>query len=247
MTIGADRGRPARPAALVRLVAMAAVLLAGAAGAQAPEGSDQAKAQVIPAKPAWKWTLEERLAARFEPEGMKRRVAREAEMARKSAAQFGERFDIAPDQQSIDGKSEPELFTPIELFDSLLSSAFHESARAEQEMRSWIEDRAAVLGLGSDLWVRLEKVAAPYLRLRDERSLRALQALSQSKNHEDSVNDKRALCRARAEALTAAKAEFGEETFLRLLYEVRASTMSLTYSAGEGSIDHLRYIEGGCR
>jgi hypothetical protein len=178
---------------------------------------------------------------------MKRRVAREAELAKKTAAQFGERFDVSPDQQSIDGKSEPELFLPGELFTFLLNDAFHESALHEQEMRTSIEERAAVLGFGSDLWVRLEKVTAPYLRLRDERNLRALAAHARSEAHEDSEKDSLALCRALAKAFAAAKEEFGEEELLRLLYEVEASTMSLTFGSTEDMSDHLRYREGGCR
>jgi hypothetical protein len=45
------------------------------------------------AKPAWKWTIEERLHARFDP-------------ARKSAA--------------LDGRLHPELFVPLELIDDLV-------------------------------------------------------------------------------------------------------------------------------
>lgn len=243
---GAGRRHPACTVALVRVAALAGVLLAAAAGAQSPEGGQPEKAQGKPVKPAWQWTLDERLAARFDPEGMKRRADREAELAKKTAAQFGERFDIAPGQHSIDGKSEPELFLPGELFNSLLSSAFHENALHQREMRTWIEERAAVLGFGSDLWRRLERVTAPYLRLRDERNLRALAAASRAEAHEDSAEERRAICRAHAQALAAAKAEFGEEALLRLLYEVKAPTMSVTNEGTEGMSDHLRYMEGGC-
>ena len=244
---GADRALPAPRGALTRVMVFAGVFLAAVAGAQAPEGSQQERAQGKPAKPAWQWTLEERLAARFDPEGIKRRAAREAELAKKTAAQFGERFDISPGQHSIDGKSEPELFLPGELFNSLLSATFHENALHEQEMRTWIEERAAVLGFGSDLWLRLEKVSAPYLRLRDERNLRALAAATRSEAYEDSEEVKLALCRAHAKALAAAKVEFGEEAILRLLYEVKAPTMSLTHEVTEDMSDHLRYMEGGCQ
>jgi hypothetical protein len=243
----ADRGRPRRLVAVSLAVGLAGVFLAGAAGAQAPEGSQQEKSQGKPAKPAWQWTLEERLAVRFDSEGMKRRVAREAESAKKTAARFGERFDIAPGQHSIDGKSEPELFLPSELFDVLLSDAFHENTLHQREMRPHLEERAAILGFGSDLWTRLEKVGAPYLRLRDERNLRALAAAARSEEFKDSEKNGLMICRAKAKALADAKIEFGEQALLRLLYEAVAPTLSIGFQTEEGLADRLRFIEEGCQ
>lgn len=247
ITRGGDRVRPRRLMAVTLAAGLTAIFLAGAAGAQAPDGSQTVRAQGKPAKPAWQWTLEERLAARFDPEGMKRRAARESELAKKTAAQFGERFDIAPGQHSIDGKSEPEFFLPSELFDVLLSGAFHENALHQQEMRARLEERAAILGFGSDLWARLEKVGAPYMRLRDERHLRALTAAARSEEFEDSERDRLMICRAKAKALADAKTEFGEQAFLRLLYETVAPTLSIGSQSEEGMADRLRYIEEGCQ
>jgi hypothetical protein len=228
------------------VLALAAFLLGEIAVAQTQENG-AATRHDKPGKPAWQWTLEERLEARFNPEAMKARSAREAELAKKTAAQFGERFDFSPDQHSIDGKREPELFLPGELFHALLSDAFPDNALQQEEMRSRIEERAAVIGFGSDLWIRLERVAAPYLRLRDERNLHALEALARSEAFEDSEKDSLARCRALARALADAKAEFGDKVFLRLLYEAKAPTMSLGYSSNEGLSDRLRFMEGGCQ
>lgn len=227
-------------------LALAAFFLGGSAVAQTQENAAATK-QEKPEKPAWQWTLDERLAARFDPEGMKRRAAEDAALRRKSEIQFGERFDAPDDQLALDGRKEPALFLPGELFNALLSSAFHENAFHEQEVRSWIEERAAILGFGSDIWVRLEKVTAPYLRLRDESHLRALEAHARSEDYETSEKETLEICRAQAQALAAAKAEFGEQAFLRLLYEVRASTLSITYIGTEGTSDHLRFREGGCQ
>jgi len=246
MKAGTTSGLRRHLGELESALVLAGVLLAGVSAGQAPQGDQQA-AQAEPRKPAWQWTLEERLAARFDPEGMKTRAAREAEEGKKAAAKFGERFEVSPDQHTLQGRLEPELFTPGELFNVLLSDAFHDNALHQKEMRSAIEERAAVLGLGSDLWQRLEKVAAPYLRLRDERNLRALSSASRSESFEEPEAESRARCRARTNALADAKSEFGEEAFLRLLYEALAPTMSITYSATEMSADRLRASEGGCR
>src|SRR5215218_5432790 len=129
-----------RPGMLGGALALAAFLGVGAA-AQTQENGTATK-QDKPGKPAWQWTLDERLAARFDPEGMKRRAAEDAALRRKSEIQFGERFDAPDDQQTIVGRQEPALFLPGELFNLLLSDAFHENALHEQELRSWIEERA---------------------------------------------------------------------------------------------------------
>jgi hypothetical protein len=231
---------------VIGVLAFAAFLLGESAVAQIQENGAATK-HGKPRKPAWQWTLDERLAARFDPESMKARAAREAELAKKTAAQFGESFDVSPDQHTIDGKIEPELFLPGELFHALLSDAFPDNALQRQEMRSWIEERAAVIGFGSDFWIRLEKVAASYLKLRDERNLRALEALARSETFEESEKDSLARCRALGKALADAKAEFGDEAFLRLLYEAKAPAMSLGYSSTEGLSDRLRFMEGGCQ
>jgi hypothetical protein len=58
------------------------------------------------------------------------------------------------------------------------------------------------------------------------------------------------LCRLRARALSAAKAEFGEEAFLRLLYEAVAPEVTLlAVGSGPSPEDaaRSRYIAGGCR
>ncbi len=220
--------------------------LGGSAIAQSQENGTSTR-QEKPKKPAWQWTVEERLAARFDPEGMKVRAAREAELARKTAARFGESFDISSDQHSIDGKREPELFLPGELFDALLSHAFHHSSLHQREMRPYIEERAAVLGFGSDLWVRLEKVAAPFLRLQGEQQLRVLAAAGHAQELKDSDHDNLMICRAQSKAFADAKAAFGEQAFLRLLYEAVAPTMSLGYQLKEGMADQLRFRERGCR
>jgi len=228
-----------------RVVAAAvAFLLAGAASAQPRESTAVANSG---RKPAWQWALDERLAARFNPAAMKARAAQDAAGRERAAAQFGERFDAEADQHSINGRREPELLLPSEVFRNLISRAFPEDGQGQGEVRRRFEEGAAVLGFGSDFWVRLETVAAPYLKVRNDRYQRAMAALARSEAPESSESDELAHCRSLAQALNEAKAEFGDELFLRLLYQEVAPTMAITYSVDEGTRDRLRSQEGGCR
>jgi hypothetical protein len=191
--------------------------------------------------------VEERLAARFDPAAMKARAAEDAVSREKAEAMFGEHFEAPVDQHSVVGSRNPELLLPIELFRNLISNAFPEDGRDHGYPRERIEEAAAALGIGSDLWPRLEKAATPYLQVRNARYRRAMAALARSEELEDSASDDFAHCRSLAQALTAAKAEFGEETLLRLLYQEVAPNIGITYNLDQETRNRLRSMERGCQ
>jgi hypothetical protein len=218
-------------------------------------------------KPAWKWTLEERLAARLDPAAIKARHIKEAAY-QKAMAEHWKKLGIAKEDaaeedasdnssnavtSTINGSESPELFLPSELFEHLLEG-FSSDEVDRVEIRRLYGDRATALGFGSDLWSRLEKVVSPYLELRNERERKALAARARnSSRHGDSRDDDSAMdaddllfCRSRAEALSAAKAEFGEESFLRLLYEAVAPSLSRTFFVNATLAEQQRFLEGGC-
>lgn len=217
-------------------------------GAALPGGPVAGQAQNAPAgesarKPAWRWSVDERIAARVDPARAAARRARLEAQQEKWRTLFGIKShpDVRP---SIEGRTEPELLMPTELFSALISDAFPEDGQPN-EMKERIEEGAVVLGFGNDLWPRLERVTAPYLRLRKENYERAMAGRALTGNEDKS--QQLLGCRARAEALARAKAEFGDEHFLRLLYEVVATTLSVTYTGEDGTASHLRFMEGGCR
>jgi len=101
------------------LVAAIALLLLGVPAVQGAEPQKD-----LPKKPAWQWTLDERLAARLDPESM---AARAAENRAKTAAILKrqgvnyvpqEQAGPAPLQDQIDGSKNPELFLTTELVDT---------------------------------------------------------------------------------------------------------------------------------
>lgn len=159
---------------------------------------------------------------------------------------FGGEIDLPESQPSIDGHREPELLLPHELFTVLIGEVFPEDGR-QSEMKGRFEDGAVVLGFGGDLWKRLEKSASPYLKLRKEHYQIAMAARARSQSLEEDEAAARLECHARADALVKAKAEFGEELFMRLLYEAVAPVYSIGYTAEAYEVDRLRSREGGCR
>src|SRR5215203_6197679 len=114
-----------------------------------------------PGKPAWRWTAEERLARRFDPEAMKARVAEQRAEQSASHMLFPKIDDglFAEGEEgtsgitdTLDGRKHPELFFPDELFASLLNDGFPPAGEPRSETRRPIEERAAALGFGRDDW-----------------------------------------------------------------------------------------------
>jgi hypothetical protein len=204
-----------------------------------------AKAGEAP-KPAWKWTIEERLAERFAPERRKARLASAQAQLQEMPGLTGlTETQIEQLQVSIDGAETPELLLPSELWVALLIKAYPWDGRRQQENRRAIEARAAALGFGADFWPRLGGVVSNLLELRREADRLGLA------EHMNIPADPRlkvpltpeVLCGAKDDALAAALAEFGEEAFLRFLYKAIAPEVN----APESSPEKLRRLEGGCR
>lgn len=237
--------------ALVTLITLTAWNPPAGATAQPPVKNDK------PGKPAWRWTLEERLAMRFDPEAIKARAAkrvaeREAMLLRMPPQSEDDLFSTPEpriaDRDTIEGWKTPELFLPTELFDHLLDMGFPPAGTFQEEGRQVIETRAVALGFGHDLWIRLERAAAPYLKLQAEHRRLAIARASTPSVKERPENDlSLPLCRARADAFAAAKAELGEESFLRLLYLGVTPSFSTSYSVEEGLAEKMLYVERGCR
>jgi hypothetical protein len=235
-------------------LALIVLCLAGATAARAQEGKAIRGFQ----KPAWKWTPEERLAKRFDPEAMRARAEARATKQRAMAEKFPSMAADFPkgwfegkgpsNQQTIEGDKTPELFMPSELFTFLIDDGFPPDGRDQSELRLGIEERAAAIGFGRDLWNRIEKAATPYLKLQREHFRRAMANPSRASEVEsDELSDAQIrLCRVRTKALAQVKAELGEEAFLRLLYEAVAPAKHVTYVLSESSPEHVRFQEGGC-
>ncbi len=225
------------------LVARVALLLlgtgfwAGAVLAQDPE--------VRKVKEPWEWTTEERLEARYDPQGISQRNLRAME-------EWGQTPEKLHGETSrmirIDGEWNPELFLPWELFQHLVGSGYLDPQEFRQPWREVRMDRAQHLPLGERFWQRLETAVGPYLALvRAERQgFETPRRLADSTAEADAEVASQLLCEARADALEAARQEFGGQTFDRFLYEAVAPGVGIGHSADRGPWI-LEYVGRGCR
>ncbi len=218
----------------------------------APPEHDQATpATAIPqtkTKEAWEWTVEERIAARTDLIQVSRRlndahtdhVQTNAESGTRGAQVTGNRFaDV------IDGKQNPELFLPTELFENFMTLGF-----IGDTWRDVFDPELEANGLPADLWERLAKIDARFiddLRYQD-RLLTRGKGLAPGER--GAINAQLAgfavtLCRDNADALANARAEFGV-AIDRFLYRVVArDRASFLEEPSDASL--LRTLEAGCR
>jgi hypothetical protein len=218
----------------MRKTVLLLVAIAGAAVAQ------QTKAP-------WALTVEERIALRTNPD-----LARERVRDRKRIAATDVRSsNRVPDVDAFDGKTHPELFLPHEVFRNVIGLAFLADPRTGEVVRRGYRSDVERHGLPADFWDRLRSVSTIYISDATAehnigRSLHQLSGLARRRAEETLALKRIDLCRSQADALTAARREFGRERFDRFLYEVFAVDM---FHASDRLLDPalLRRAEAGCR
>jgi hypothetical protein len=193
----------------------------------------------------WQLTVEERIALRTNPELARERV-RGARRLQTDAANADVRsVDV------FDGQTHPELFLPTEVFRSLLTLSTLGPPRTRQLFRKGLMPEVASHGLPKDFWDRLESVSTVYIAdswaERDlGLTLQRVSGVARWRTEEALALKQRDVCRSRADALAAARKEFGDARFDRFLYEAVAIHKF-------HSDDHLPdaailpYVEEGCR
>ena len=203
----------------------------------------------VAAKQPWEWTIDERLADRFDPAKIReRRLAHEASLP--AAAASSERAGLQsrsvvqrqPFVYDIDGSRNPELFLSYELFDGLLSGFDpSDTPTARRKQRAYFGNGLRKLGYEEEaFWSALESVSAQYLPLRWAGPRAASPAEVEARSEER--------CRERHDALQAARSLFGQRQFDRLLYTVVAPVQSYSEATLEADpISKHRRAEAGCR
>lgn len=214
-----------------RIVSLRCCIVLGLTLAALPSSS------AAQSKAAWDWTVDERLAARFDPAKIRERD--EAYVAKYSAAhpELRSEHDTAHTglRYRIDGTRNPELFLPHELFDHLLRGV-----ASEERMRSNVrwESAAGLRGAGFDpdlFWPALESLSASYIPWIGKRG-----GLSRHDAYER--------CHARYVALEAARQRFGATQFDRMLYTVVAPQSQFVVGTSfPNPAEDLRREATGCQ
>jgi hypothetical protein len=198
-----------------------------------------------PEKPAWEWTLDERIRHRLDADC--RRARRElAAQDRKQRGYFRTSGDPA---DFVYGSDTPELFLPSELYAMLISNVYTREGRSSETLRSEYERRASSLGLPEAFWKLVEQAAGDYLSsLRAERRLAA--DLNGAGTNErlailaEIADIQKPQCVERIDALERTRRAFPPGSFDRFLYVAVAP--GIGSSAQLVATGSLRWREEGC-
>jgi len=196
-------------------------------------------------KKPWTLSVEERIALRADP----KLAAERAGVTRQLQATAKTKSSVWVDD--FNGKTHPELFLPHEVFRELVELAYTGPPRANQIIYEGFMPDAKRHGLPPDFWQRLQVITAAYvsdihavkdnlhsLRGQSGRVRQRTEAILALKHVDE--------CRSRADALAAARKEFGSERFDRFMYEVIVAGMFHSEDrVADAAI--LRRMEGGCR
>lgn len=151
---------------------------------------------------------------------------------------------------SIDGRRNPELFLPIELFQIFVSGAFHEDAKGRAIYRQ-ARLEASKVALPPDFWTRLEEITHTYVvTLNRARALNGQAATAEGNDRErlrkESQDIQATQCQTLAENLDAARNAFGRQFFDRFLYESVAPGAGIGL-ARPNTPSELMAMTRGCR
>jgi hypothetical protein len=186
--------------------------------------------EAAPAEP-WKWTLQQRLAARFDPQARAERIAADARFERAGRATSA---NVGTDKTGdvIRGASHPELFLPTELFELLVRDIYW-----SDEFRLGFQQTSDDILRTDDEWAALKERVQPYAaNLSEERQL--IDELgSAGRARRDAIAARLTQLRAgrcalEKQALRSARAYFGAERFDRFLYVVSAPGRLFNYGRG---------------
>jgi hypothetical protein len=201
-------------------------------------------------KPAWQWTLDERLAARFAETARNQRVddylgQQEANRSQRSTAVNANRpTDV------IRGSAHPELLLPFEIFTNFTRAAFEEDDETARIVQQDAAKRAVPLGLPADFLLSWKSISGHFISSQ-QKELQLRRELNSGKVASPQVLQARinevslAECRSRADAMRDLRAKFGT-AFDQFLYEVAAPNVFRNFYEPV-SAQKLRDVEGGCR
>ena len=207
-----------------------------------------------PPKPPWAWTVEERLAARFDE---KARIQRIEAFEQQQAVRFAQRraaptsvISHSRPTDIVHGSDHPELLLPFEIFNVFIHAAYGYDDATTAVVRDDATRKAVKLGLPHNFLTLVQKDAQTFITLqREERQLRERVA---SGNSDEARAAKARLdvvevlaCSSRAAAIRDLRRKFGSR-FDRFLYSAIAPSVFRDLYTPV-SPETLRQKEEGCR
>jgi hypothetical protein len=233
---------------------LGAVWIIGAEGQSAAQTSLSAEAidHLRKTKAPEDWTVEERLAVRFDAADV--RLRRDIDQRERIAqGEAPEKIEPAADTIIVDGRKNPELMLSWELFEHLLSLGFSSNKDAKKFNRDQLGPILETLGFDQgSFWQALEATSGRILEIRRNLAELTKNIGQVSGPERQAINAKSqkiqaTLCRDRVEALAKAREVFGQKKMDRLLYQGVAPPMKSVMPNEPMWREQLLWIEGGCR
>lgn len=192
-----------------------------------------------PSRPIWQWSAEERIAMRTDPLAARERAGRGGRRITSNVSETA----ANPVADAFDGRTHPELFLPHEVFTHVMRIGFMSPPETREAFRAAVQADAQRVGLPADFWQEFEAVSAMHVGdlVRFTELARAPLRVQEDVDHAQTQ-----ACRSGADALQAARQEFGEEPFNRFLYEVIARSMFYVADQLQDA-SRMRAEAGGCR
>lgn len=183
-------------------------------------------------RPSWEWTVEERIRERLSP-------GAQAERAFSIAAEASDVWEYGASVRghSIQGRREPELFLPVELWDLLITFAYSEDG---SDTRSLWSKGFESADLPHDFWIRIEPGIQQYLDAGSKQALKE-RNIQLTPDAIDLVR-----CQELWRSLNRAFDDLGEASLMRFLYETVAPNVFLTVEETPTAAE-LRWSATGCK
>ncbi|HEV2720871.1 MAG TPA: hypothetical protein VG323_12690 [Thermoanaerobaculia bacterium] len=208
-----------------------------------------------PQKPPWSWTIDERLAARFDDAARNRRidafVAQQAvHQAQRNVSATAATPPMGQDRPTdiVHGSDHPELLLPFEIFNVFVRAAYGSDAKTSTAIREDAARKAVALGLPPDFMMKLEKEAGRFIALRRE-DAQLRQLIATGKADEATRARLRQVetleCPSRAAAIRNLRRMFGSR-FDQFLYSAIAPSVFRDLYTPT-SAQTLRWQEEGCK
>lgn len=201
-------------------------------------------------KNAWEWTVEERLADRFDPGKIQARNREDrSAMSKATSTEAAPAIPAADDRLVIDGAKNPELFLPWELVNRLLRGGLARDVETRTYFRGSYATEIRSYGWDeSTFWKDFEKVGSSYADLLARHAQLRAQAQREPPVRRRALEQEAESLRpsmvcVRADVLRRARARWPD--FDRFLYTVVAVsfTMSTTMPSVEQQNAMRRYEE----